>query len=166
MTWQKYWKRSAHVKREWTAKICFSKESCISYKTIVKILLVINYLFQEGNTKAFRPWNNVPGSCVVVLITKATDHLKWCSDYWCSWIGCGLPGHGNVWTFKNRQSSYSKSGKKIAKSETLNKLKIACKIPWGMFCTGAGERLHFNISSFLLLCTEHGGMFLKGGTPI
>lgn len=65
----------------------------------------------------------------MVLTKKATDILKifWCSGCQCSWIGCGLPGHGSVLTLKNRQSSYSKSGKKIAKSETLHKLKIALK---------------------------------------
>lgn len=40
------------------------------------------------------------------------------------------------------------------------------KILSGMFCSGAGERFHFNISPFLLLCTEHGGMALKGGPPM
>lgn len=38
----------------------------------------------------------------MVLIKKATDHLKQYSGCWwsCWWIGCGLPGHGNVLTLK------------------------------------------------------------------
>lgn len=69
----------------------------------------------------------------MVLTKKATDHLKWCSDCWRSWIGFGLPGHGNALELKIRQSSFSKSGKNYQNLKLSTSWKFQAKYSQACF---------------------------------
>lgn len=99
----------------------------------------------------------------MVLITKATDNLKQYSGCWCSWIGCGLPGHGNILILKIGKA-HIKNQEKISKIWTLHKLKIAWKINPAMF---ALVLVNNSISTSVLSCYFALNMqSLKGGHPM
>lgn len=70
---------------------------------------------------------------------------------WSSW----------TWKYWKIDKAHTQSHEKIKKTWNSPQAENSMKILPGMFCSGAGERLPFNISPYLLLFTEHEGLSLK-----